>query len=101
MDAGVVSGFRPQASLRERRPRELKPGPGSPGAFRISRLPVAERPPQPKVAEALRRKVGIESQGLFDTAGFHDEKAHVIHEAYDAIMSSWPENSQSSFQETA
>src|SRR6266545_4848011 len=39
-------------SLRERRPRESRPGPGSPGPFEISRLPVATRPPQPKVALA-------------------------------------------------
>src|SRR5450759_1357899 len=37
-------------------------------------------------AEALRRKVGIEGQGLLDSAGFHDEKTHVIHEAHAAFV---------------
>src|SRR5450759_4400611 len=57
MDAGVVSGFRPQAFASRTAAERVKTGARSPGAFRISRLPVAERPPQPKVARGrLRRR---------------------------------------------
>jgi hypothetical protein len=39
------------------RPRESRPGPGSLGLLEVSRLPVATRPPQPKVARGgLRRR---------------------------------------------
>jgi hypothetical protein len=50
MDAGVVSNFRPQAFASQTAAESVKTGAMLPGAFRISRLPVAERPPQPKVA---------------------------------------------------
>src|SRR5437899_12799724 len=58
MDAGVVSDLGRRRSLRERRPKELKTGAKPSGAFEISRLPVAERPPQPKAARGrlLRRR---------------------------------------------
>ena len=57
MDAGVASGFRPQAFASRTAAERVKSGAMLPGAFRISRLPVAERPPQPKVARGrLRRR---------------------------------------------
>jgi hypothetical protein len=54
MDAGVVSGFRPQAFASRTAAERVKTGAWPRGAFEISRLPVAKRPPQPKVS-ALRR----------------------------------------------
>ena len=57
MDAGVVSGCRPQAFASRTAAERVKTGAGSPGPFEISRLPVATRPPQPKVARGrLRRR---------------------------------------------
>src|SRR5438477_12511342 len=59
MDAGVVSGLGRRRSLRERRPKELKRELGPRGLFKVSRLPVAERPPAaesragPSAASAL------------------------------------------------
>jgi len=48
MDAGVVSDFRPQAFALRTAAEKVKTGARLPGAFRISRLPVAEQPLQPK-----------------------------------------------------
>src|SRR5882672_8063765 len=61
MDAGVVSNFRPQAYASRMAAERVKTGARPPGAFEISRLPVAERPPAaesragPSAASALRR----------------------------------------------
>jgi hypothetical protein len=57
MDADVVSNSRPQAFASRTAAERVKAGAGLTGAFRISWLPVAERPPQPKVAQGrLRRR---------------------------------------------
>src|ERR1700720_669502 len=58
MDSGVVSNFRPQAFASRTAAERVKTGASPPGAFEISRLPVAQRPPQPKVARGrlLRRR---------------------------------------------
>src|SRR5438552_595417 len=59
MDAGVVSNFRPQAYASRMAAERVKTGARPPGAFEISRLPVAERPPAaesragPSAASAL------------------------------------------------
>src|SRR5216684_2154803 len=53
MDAGVVSDFRPQAFASRMAAERVKTGTRPPGAFEISRLPVAKRPPQPKVSALL------------------------------------------------
>ena len=51
MDAGVVSDFRPQAFAMRTAAENFKNGGLAPvGPVGTSRLPVATRPPQPKVA---------------------------------------------------
>src|SRR6266571_6611770 len=54
MDAGVVSDFRPQAFASRTAAENFKSGGLAPvGPVETSRLPVATRPPQPKVARAV------------------------------------------------
>src|SRR6266576_3673125 len=59
MVADVVSDFRPQAFASRTAAERVKTGARPPGAFEISRLPVAERPPAadsragPSAASAL------------------------------------------------
>src|SRR5438477_2160676 len=76
MDAGVVSGLGRRRSLRERRPKELKRELGPRGLFKVSRLPVAERPPA-----AESRAGPSASSALLSDAPRHRPRRASLHPA--------------------
>ena len=43
-----------------------------------------------QLVELMGGKIGVESQGLLDAPGLHDEEAHVIHEAHAALACATP-----------
>src|SRR5437762_6933504 len=76
MDASVVSDFRPQAFASRTAAERVKTGARPPGAFEISRLPVAQRPPQPTVARGPSA-----SSALLSDAPRHRPRRASLHPA--------------------